>query len=86
MGLDSVELVMEAERLFNIELSDEEVEAVYTFGTFVDLVHTSSAKLGRAIERQEVEDTLRKLVCEHLSVEPEQVLHGSRFIEDLGMS
>jgi acyl carrier protein len=86
MGLDSVEIVMEAERLFNIELPDEKVSDIFTFGAFVDLVFEPSIGLNRKTEYAEVESTLRKMVCDHLNVRPEQVKYESRFIEDLGMS
>ena len=86
MGLDSVELVMEAERLFNIELPDEKVSHIYTFGAFVDCVYDTSRSLDRRIEREEIYMTLRKMVSELLAVQERDIRPESRFIEDLGMN
>jgi acyl carrier protein len=86
MGLESVEMVMEAERLFNVELPVEKVEKIYTFGAFVDCVHEANQSLGRKIEREDVYSTLRKVVSESLGVRERDITEDSRFIEDLGMN
>jgi acyl carrier protein len=85
MGLDSVEIVMEAERLFNIELPDEAVSEIYTFGAFVDCVYGTTLALGRKITRRETEETLKKMVADHLGIKPDVIKFESRFVDDLGM-
>ncbi len=86
MGLDSVELVMEAERLFNIEISDVQAENIFTFGQFVDCVCEISWSMDRRIERLEIETSLRKMVSQFLAVDVDSINLDSRFIEDLGMN
>jgi acyl carrier protein len=86
MGLDSVEIVLEAERLFNINLPDEKVTQIYTFGAFVDCIHETSLSLGRNTDRDEIVATLRKMVAKYLAVDESQITPDSRFIEDLGLS
>ena len=86
MGLESVEIVMEAERLFNIALPDDKVEHIHTFGTFVDCVNETCLAKGYKLDRLEIVETLRKMVSVHLGVPECKISNESRFIEDLGMN
>jgi acyl carrier protein len=86
MGLDSVEIVMEAERLFNIELPDSKVEKILTFGEFTDCVFEACVALGRNVEHQDVANTLRNMISEHLSISKQEIRPESRLVDDLGMN
>jgi acyl carrier protein len=86
MGLDSVEIVMEAERLFNVELPDALVERVYTFGEFVDCVEKACRAKGYTLGGNEIETSLRRAVSEQLGVREEDILPESRLVQDLGMN
>ena len=52
MGLDSVELVMEAEEEFKIVFGSREVEDVRTVGEFVDLIFSKLRRTGASVSRR----------------------------------
>ena len=90
MGLDTVELVMAAERQFQIEVSNAEADRWRTVGDMhagvMALLEERFAAEGRAL-RVDPDITwalLRDLVVEELGVKPEQVQPDAEFVRDLG--
>ena len=85
MGLDTVELVLAVEQVFNIEISAE-VAAKIT--TVVELHEYVVAELTR-LDRQNINpdityDLLRNVICYQLGIKPELVVPNARFVQDLG--
>ena len=91
MGLEGVELVMQAEDEFGISIPDREGQQVKTAGEFYDLV--------RMLIRQSQTSTLRNRIDleSHLwsriqcivaqngyNTRPDEVSRATRFVEDLG--
>jgi acyl carrier protein len=87
MGLDSVELVLSVEEVFNIEIPDEVAGKITTVGELHEFVYAELTRLGRPnINRDIVFDLLRNVICFRFSVEPGKVVPSARFVQDLGVS
>ena len=90
MGLDTVELVMAAERQFRVDVPSEEAARWRTVGDMhagiMALLTQRFAREGRAltVDPDITWALLRDLVVEELGVKPEQVKRGAEFVRDLG--
>jgi len=90
MGLDTVELVMAAERQFQIEVSNAEADRWRTVGDMhagvMALLEERFAAEGRAlkVDPDITWALLRDLVVVELGVKPEQVQPDAEFVRDLG--
>jgi acyl carrier protein len=90
VGLDTVELVMAAERQFQIDIPNEEAGRWRTVGDMhagiMALLAERFAKEGRAltVDPDITWALLRDLVVEELGVKPEQVRPEAEFVRDLG--
>lgn len=85
MGLDSVELVMDVEETFDIEISDREASNIETVGQFYDFILAKLAAAQRNMDKQEVWETLRKCIVKIGGMAPEKVVPEARIIKDLGI-
>ena len=96
MGLEIVELTLEVERTFGIEIPDRELERLRTVGGWYawlravlpnDLGGTAATAPGApaVISDAELWQRLRSIVAEASGVSPERVVPSARLIEDLGM-
>ena len=84
MGLDSVELVLTVEDVFDITIPDEHAPNMATVGDLHQFVVGELIRLGRPnVDRDVVYDLLRNLICFQLGVKPEQVTPAARFVQDL---
>jgi acyl carrier protein len=83
MGLDSVELVMNTEEHFGIEIPDHIAETLFTVGDLHDFVVAELHRSGRARDAEAVFSELRELICDQLGIEPERVVPAARFVQDL---
>jgi acyl carrier protein len=85
MGLDTVELVLSVEQIFDIELPDAMAEKLDTVGKLHQYIVSEHHRLNRPnINSDIIFDQLRTIVCYQLGVEPEEVKPDARFIQDLG--
>jgi acyl carrier protein len=75
MGLDTVELVIEVEKAFDIAILDADAERIATVG--------QSSK-SQGWDRQEVWECLRAIIVTQLGVAPEDVVESASFVNDLG--
>ena len=83
MGLDSVELVIETEAHFQIEISDDEAEAVQTVGQLRDLV---CRKLVAKGERANPDIILREVVdmtSRITAIDKSKIKETDDFVKDL---
>jgi hypothetical protein len=78
MALEIVELFMRAEEEFEIEIPDEDAQALTTVGALSDYI---SARLGG----QDVWERVRAMVADEISVPAERLAHETRFVEDLDL-
>ena len=85
MGLDTVELVLAVEEVFNIEISDEVAGKISTVGELHEYVVAELTRLDRPnVNRDIAYDLLRNVICFRLGVKPEKVVPNARFVQDLG--
>ena len=84
MGLDSVELVMEVERHFDITIPDDEASQLTTVGKLHAWVVAEFTRMGRdSVDATVVFYDLRELICKQLRIDPGKVVPEARFVQDL---
>jgi acyl carrier protein len=84
MGLDTVELAISVEKLFDIEITNEVAEKLDTVGKLHAFVVAELIRLERErINPDIVFDQLCTVICAQLGVKPSQVVPEARFIQDL---
>ena len=82
VGLDSVELVMEFEEVFGINIPDDVAERMLTIGDVAVFMTRMTAAPIKPIDP----DVLRRvidIVCDQLGVAPEGLSPATRFVKDL---
>ncbi|MGE0754365.1 MAG: hypothetical protein AB7L92_04315 [Alphaproteobacteria bacterium] len=82
MGLDSVELLMEVENAFGIELHQQDVAHVYTVEDLQILV---MRMLGTVENEQAIYDKLVQLISRQMNIPPERIKPDSSLTKDLGI-
>jgi acyl carrier protein len=86
MGLDSVELVLEFEEIFDIEIPDSNAEAMRTVSDVQEFVETEFKRLGRPVNSQNIFIQIRDATAKISGSRPEKIGPGSRFVEDLDIN
>ncbi len=82
VGLDSVELVLEIERRFQIEIPDRELYKMTTVGEMHRWLHRA---LDTTVWSEEaIWNELREIVYRHFDISPEEVRPETSFVDDLG--
>ncbi|MDO8348744.1 MAG: hypothetical protein Q7T30_00790 [Planctomycetota bacterium] len=85
MGLDSVELVMEWERFFEISFTDEDASQIHTVGDATDFVTRTLAELGRPRPREVVFEQVCAITCVQCGTTRDQLTESTSFVHDLGI-
>lgn len=84
MGLDTVEVVLAVEEIFEIEIPDDVATSIFTVGALHDFIVAELNRLQRPnINKDIVYDLLRNIIVLLLAVKPEEVVPSARFIQDL---
>ncbi|HKO89408.1 MAG TPA: hypothetical protein VJU83_12945 [Burkholderiales bacterium] len=85
MGLDTVELVLAVEDIFQIDIPNTAAEQLDTVGKLHAFVVAELQRLDRPnVHPAIVFDELRTIICYQLGVKPEEVVPDARFVQDLG--
>lgn len=82
MGIDIVELVMEAEEEFEIQIPDQIAAGVTTAGELSELIRQRLA--ARGLPELDPWPRVQRLISEQLGVALENVTPNSHFVRDLG--
>jgi acyl carrier protein len=85
MGLDSVELVMNTEKHFGIEIPDDVAETLFTVGDLHGFIVAELGRNGREQNPDTVFVELRQLICDQFGINPERVVAEARIVKDLGI-
>lgn len=85
MGLDSVELVMEFEDFFEIDIPNEVAEKLQTVGDVTDYVHARLAVDGRPRDREAVLAMVCVITCDQCGTTLDCVTEQTSFVKDLGI-
>jgi acyl carrier protein len=85
MGLDTVELVMEFEEEFGIDIPNAAAEKMVTVGEVVDFFTLELACRGRVMDRADVLSRVRRLTAAKASIDPADIRESDRFVQDLGL-
>ncbi len=99
MGLDTVEMVMEIEQEFGIDIPDADAERIFTVGTLADYVWRRRQEVVKGIapaplpptpihapsadSYQAVLERVRRIVADHFGARLDDVQAHTRFVEDL---
>lgn len=83
MGLDSVELVMEFEDEFELQIPDEVAERMRTIGDVVSYIGMRSSCLDDDARMTDIRSRVCWIVAEQMGVPIEGLFDKTRFVEDL---
>jgi acyl carrier protein len=83
MGLDSVEIVLELEETFAIDIPDADAEAVQTVGDLTALVR-DLANLPPELDDATFEK-IAAIIADQMAYPKDRITRQSRLIEDLGL-
>lgn len=86
MGMDTVELVMDIEEKYNLDIKDEETEKLFTVQSLCDyILENGFPEEERDSKSGEVYDFVCLILVERFGVPREDIKLESRFVEDLGL-
>jgi len=87
MGLDTVELLLEAEDVFGLSVPDEAAAAIETVGHFCRYIHERlAARDGSAAASEDaVFERLRDILERQFRIRRDAVHRASRVVKDLGL-
>ena len=85
MGLDAVELIMEAENHFGVSVPDERVEKTVTVEHFARLLCELRAETSTPLPYDVVLLELRQMVAKQFRIPIDRIVPEARFLKDLGL-
>jgi hypothetical protein len=85
MGLDTVELVLEAERHFGVSVPDERAEKTDTVEKFAHLLCELRAQTAAPLPYEEVLLQLQQMIANMFQIPIERIVPEAHIIKDLGL-
>jgi acyl carrier protein len=85
MGLDTVELVMEFEEEFDIEIPNTAAENMVTVGDVVEFIRLELTRRGCAADANDIFERVRRLSAGKANIDPDEITPTTSFVEDLGL-
>ncbi len=88
MGLDTVEIVLWAEKEFDLQLPDDEVSRIYTVGEFSDYLHqklTTKHGFKACPSNEAVFKKIKAILIKDFAVLENIIKREARFIDDLNL-
>lgn len=83
MGLDAVELVMEIESEFHIEIPNKVAVKIRVVGEMHDYIVQALRLRGETPDEGQVWERLTAVIVRRLGVRPDQVTRSAEFVKDL---
>lgn len=85
MGLNMLEIAMEVEQEFDIEIPDDAAAEIRTVGDLTDWVYIAmDPKNPSGWTQPRIEQTVHEIVAKQLGVKVADLRPTTRFVEDLG--
>jgi acyl carrier protein len=84
MGLDTVEIVMAIEDEFQIEISDNDAEKMFTPGDIHEFVLRTLKARGETVDADAAWLRVHKILVDQLGLKSGRVTKTTRIIEELG--
>ncbi len=88
MGLNTVEIVLWAEKEFELQLPDEEVSQIYTVGEFSDYLHRKlRTKHGfkPCASNEHIFNKIKAILIKDYAVSEYKIIKDAKFIDDLNL-
>ena len=86
MGMDTVELVMDIEEKYNLEIKDEETEKLFTVQALCDyILDNGFPEVEKDLNSGEVYEYVCQVLVERFNVPRQDIKLESRFVDDLGL-
>ena len=88
MGLDTVEIVLWAEKEFDLQLPDEEVSQIYTVGEFSDYLQQKlRTKHGfkPCPSNEHIFNKIKAILIKDYAVSENKITRDAKFIDDLNL-
>ncbi|WP_269533755.1 hypothetical protein [Chitinimonas sp. BJYL2] len=85
MGLDTVELVLFAEKEFSIALPDDKVAEIRTVREFCDLIEQQIKLDGREVDGAAVLDFVTTTLTSKFKVPRSQITESAEIVKELGL-
>lgn len=86
MGLDAIELILEAEKRFGVSVPDERTEKTETVEKFAQLLFELRAQTSAPLSYEEVLLQLREIIAKIFRIPIERIVPEAHFIKDLGLN
>jgi len=85
MGLDTIELVLEAERHFGVPVPEERAGKTVTVAQFARLLCELRAQTTTPLPYEVVLFQLQQIIARQFKIPVERVVPEARFVEDMGL-
>ncbi len=85
MGLDTIELVMAAEKHFGVSVPEERAEKTVTVEQFARLLCELRANLAMPLPYEDVLVQLQKLIAKEFRIPIGKIVPEASFVKDLGL-
>lgn len=86
MGLDTVQLVMDVEEAFDIEISNEEAENILTVGQLAECTaRLVSKKSNEQITSAQTLPKIRDILENNFGIPKERIHKDAKIVDDLGL-
>ncbi|SHH72945.1 acyl carrier protein [Chryseolinea serpens] len=86
MSLDTVELIINMEKHFNIAIPDQEAGQIYTVQDIVNCVYSKiSARPEKAVHIKEIEETVIRILSESSGIPANEIQLSHSITGDLGL-